>query len=305
MQLEKFQVAKVFKDNTRHITSLDYSDNGDLLVTCSEDESIRIYNCLSGKLQNTIYSKKYGCGLTRFTHSDTTLLYSSTKQDDGIRYMSLHDNRYLRYFIGHKAKVVGLEINPANDMFVSCDSQTVRLWDLGSPKGVVSIQFGASCVAFDQAGLVFAVGVNSSQLLLYAVGKYQDGPFKKFTILDPTQRLSEWTKLEFSNDGKFILISTKGPHYLVDAFTAGNVKCRFQGHQNQQMMPLEACLSPDGLHCVSGSQDGTVHIYRTSDGKLLNPVQWHHDPVKVVKVNPQYQMMASADSNLAFWIPPL
>ena len=47
--LGQFQVAKVFKDNSRHITSIDFDADGYSCVTASEDESIRIYDVRSGK----------------------------------------------------------------------------------------------------------------------------------------------------------------------------------------------------------------------------------------------------------------
>jgi len=49
-------------------------------------------------------SKKYGIDLPRFTHRSTNIIYASTKEDDTIRYHSLHDNKYLQYFRGHKKR---------------------------------------------------------------------------------------------------------------------------------------------------------------------------------------------------------
>ena len=37
---------------------------------------------------------------------------------DTIRYLSLHDNKYLRYFIGHTKTVVCLSMSPLDDMLV-------------------------------------------------------------------------------------------------------------------------------------------------------------------------------------------
>lgn len=78
-------------------------------------------------------SKKYGVDLIHFTHTPNTAIHSSTKVDgttflflflkpflfvffyhfqifdvnlfsDTIRYLSLPDNKYLRYFSGHTKK---------------------------------------------------------------------------------------------------------------------------------------------------------------------------------------------------------
>jgi WD40 repeat protein len=49
---------------------------------------------------------------------------------DQIRYMSLHDNKYLKYFKGHTDRVVALEMSPTEDMFLSAAlDNTVCFWD--------------------------------------------------------------------------------------------------------------------------------------------------------------------------------
>lgn len=48
--------------------------------------------------------------------------------------MSFYDNKFLRYFKGHTKQVVGLEMSPQDDTFLSSAlDDTVRLWDLRTP----------------------------------------------------------------------------------------------------------------------------------------------------------------------------
>lgn len=76
-------------------------------------------------------SKKYGVDLIHFAHANKDAIHSSTKVDNTIRYLSLHDNKYLRYFLGHTKKVVTLCMSPLDDMFLSGSlDKTIRLWDL-------------------------------------------------------------------------------------------------------------------------------------------------------------------------------
>ncbi len=43
-----FKSAKVFRENTMRINSIDFSVQGDTLISSSDDESIVIYDCQSG-----------------------------------------------------------------------------------------------------------------------------------------------------------------------------------------------------------------------------------------------------------------
>ena len=44
-----FRVAKVFRENSDVINAMDFSPNGDTLITSSDDDSVVIYDCLEGK----------------------------------------------------------------------------------------------------------------------------------------------------------------------------------------------------------------------------------------------------------------
>ena len=55
--------------------------------------------------------------------------------DHAVRYHSLHDNTYLRYFKGHTDAVTSIAMNSTNDCFLTGSADlTVRMWDLRTPK---------------------------------------------------------------------------------------------------------------------------------------------------------------------------
>lgn len=47
--LSALKVSKIFKDNTQIITSLDFDDTGSKCVTSAQDESLHVYDCVTGK----------------------------------------------------------------------------------------------------------------------------------------------------------------------------------------------------------------------------------------------------------------
>ncbi|KAI9604473.1 hypothetical protein KEM48_000708 [Puccinia striiformis f. sp. tritici PST-130] len=149
-------------------TSISFDDKGEHLITTAEDESLQLFGARNGKHLKQAFSKKYGCSLARFTHKSSAVIHASTKEDDTIQYLSLHDKTYIRYFKGQKRRVVSLEMSPRDDTVLSGSTDdTVRLWDLPSPscQGVLKIA-GQPCVAFDPSGLVFAIALNMKQTIL-------------------------------------------------------------------------------------------------------------------------------------------
>lgn len=258
----------------------------------SEFNSVMFYHSFmlinfSGHRQlKVLYSKKYGVDLPRFTHKNTAIIHASTKEDDTIRYHSLHDNKYLQYFKGHTQRVITLEMSPVDDGFMSGSlDRTVRLWDLRTPncRGLLNLP-ASPIVAYDATGIVFAVGVNHySRILLYDHANFDKEPFLAIALEDPTLALVSFpprpiymTSLSFSTNGKYLLVGCSGDaHYVVDAFE-GHLLAKLEGHVGLERRRLnapltieperggsgeEASWTPDSKFIVSGSLDGKVYIW--------------------------------------------
>ncbi|CEJ03785.1 hypothetical protein RMCBS344292_17762 [Rhizopus microsporus] len=134
--LSTIRVSKIFQDSDGPITSLSFNDSGVTCLTTAEDDSLRVYDALEGSSKATVFSKKYGATLARFSHHDNNVIYASTKEDDTLRYLSLFDNKFIRYFRGHKKRVTTIDVSPIDDRVLTASlDETVRLWDLRSSTG--------------------------------------------------------------------------------------------------------------------------------------------------------------------------
>ncbi|KAF4613644.1 hypothetical protein D9613_007874 [Agrocybe pediades] len=288
------QSQKTSNPPSRSITGITFDDRGDQLLTAGEDETFKLYSCKSGKVLKTFYSKKYGVDLPRFTHKNTAIVHASTKEDDTVRYHSLHDNKYLAYFRGHTDKVISLEVSPIDDGFMSGSmDKTVRLWDLRTPvcRGLLKLP-APPVVAYDSTGMVFAVAVNHYQrILLYDQANYDKAPFLTIELNDPTLLTISYpprpiyvTSMSFSNDSKFLLVGCSGDtHYVVDSFD-GIILARLEGHTALERVSMtsppliqpakgisgeEVSWTPDSKYVISGSLDGRIFIW---DIQSLNGV---------------------------------
>jgi len=325
------------------VTSLDFDDAGELLLTACTDDSIQIYNAKEGKEVKTLLSQKYGAHLARFTHHSQSILYASTKKDDTIRYLSTHDNQFLRYFKGHTAPVTALALSPKDDTFLSCSlDNTLRLWDIRSSNPQARLDLATPhLVAYDPSATVIAVASSStSSILLYDLRNYHVEPFSVFDIrlheVAPNMGAPTWTRLEFSNDGKSLLLGTSNSmgHILLDAFsgvlkavcprspdphaafTPSRAAPGTTGTPAQPVGQGDVCLSADGRYMVgasAGERDVVVwdtQGYPEKGGvgegeKILRPMAGL--PCKgraaCVEWNPRYNMLVTADKEVVFWLP--
>eukprot|EP00088_Acartia_fossae_P067697 TRINITY_DN8477_c0_g5_i1.p1 TRINITY_DN8477_c0_g5~~TRINITY_DN8477_c0_g5_i1.p1 ORF type:complete len:319 (-),score=63.75 TRINITY_DN8477_c0_g5_i1:368-1324(-) len=305
--VKSMKVAKKYTENQDTINNMNFSHDGMSLITSSADDQIIIYDCEKGTQKKTINSKKYGVDLVQFCSHKGQAVHASTKENDIIRYISLAENKYIRYFAGHNKKVVTLCMNPSDDTFLSGSlDKTIRLWDLRSNncQGLMNLS-GRPVAAFDPEGLIFAAGVNSEHVKLYDLRSFDKGPFASFKP-DSRPKDCEWTGLKFSPDGKSILISTNGSEIkLIDSFQ-GNTLQTFSGYLNTKQLALEASFTPDSQFVISGSTDGRIYVWNTENGQSVCSLHGdHRQPVKCVQFSPRHMMMASACQIMCFWLPSL
>ncbi|MBA0551635.1 hypothetical protein Golob_022511 [Gossypium lobatum] len=245
------EIGMVFKDYSGRISSMDFHRTSGYLVTASEDESIRLYDVSSATCLKTINSKKYGVDLVCFTSHPTTVIYSSKNGwDESLRLLSLHDNKYLRYFKGHHDRVVSLSLNARNESFISGSlDRTVLLWDQRAEKcqGLLRVQ-GRPAISYDDQGLVFAIAFGG-YIRMFDARMYEKGPFEIFSVGGD---VSDANVVKFSNDGRLMLLTTMDGHiHVLDSFRGTHLST-----YNVKPVPsnctLEASFSPEGMFVISG-----------------------------------------------------
>lgn len=312
------------------VTSLDFDDSGQFLISAGVDRLIQLYDCHKGTRIKKIQSQKYGCHLARFTHHDHCCLYvstpsSETDADHSLRYLSLNTKSYLRYFRGHKDQVTALEVNPVSETFLTASADhTVKHWDLRLTTPLGNINVGrAALVAYDPQGIVFVVGTSPDEsgkgsVAFYDAASYEKGPFAKADVsCDPGQT---WTRLEFSNNGKLLLVGTdSSQHYVLDAML-GRLLTSLSSLEEPQNGWLRfnyptsglATFTSCGKFVLAGSPSGEVSLYNLSKVKASEK----NEPVtrpfkdlpgygvaKNLSFNPKLLNVATADDLVVLWAP--
>ncbi|OIW33706.1 WD40 repeat-like protein [Coniochaeta ligniaria NRRL 30616] len=340
--MANFRPMKLFKredvkdtKSKPSVISIDFDDPGELCITSESDETLMIYNVKEGRHDKKLLSQKYGVKLAKFTHHSSSILYASTKENDAIRYLSTHNTSFIRYFEGHTASVTSISLHPGADNFISCGrDDAVHLWALNVKNWVGKLNITTPFLsAWDPSGNVFGIASPwSFTILLYDYKNYAKGPISEFDLVDkmPSPRAADnlatgWTTLAFSNDGKNILLGTRGnAHYLFDAFTGdlkailrkpeGGTRRAAAGEaRNETGRRLDSsgdcCFAPDGRYVLSGSRKDVL-VWDTlgspaGDDKVLEPayVLEEKREAAVLAFNPRFNMFASADQELMFWLP--
>ena len=196
-----------------------------------------------------------------------------------------------------------------------------------------------SLAAWDPSGAVFAIACpTSGTVLLYDARNYDKAPFATVDVMEQCRGIDAqhvvkgWTKPEFSNDGKSLLVGTRGNgHFLFDAFE-GTLRAYLHKPSGgtARQAPGEApapangaaaaadpasydgsgdcCFAPDGRFVVSGTKHDVL-VWDTlpppPESKIVEPTWTLPDKreAAVVAFNPRFNFFATADQDLVFWLP--
>ena len=306
------------------ITSIDFHSEGKFLVSVTREGSLHLIDSLTGEEKKKLYTKTYGIGTVKYTHHEACILLSSDKKSNDIRYLCVHDNRYLRFFKGHNDKVTSLSMSPISDHFISASNdKTVLIWSLESSAPIARLQLPHEIqnpfVSYDSSGLVFGVMGKDTRyrehtLKLFDARNYDKGPFEEIaptrdmlveaTNVDQSQRILEstWTDFTFSPDDKKVFVNTNSDVcLLLDGFNRAPPTV-ITNRKNETGLTLGACYSPDGKKVYVGNDDSEIQIYDTSNGQLLSMLTGHVTPVRSIKCNPKYEVVASGCFTSVLWL---
>jgi COMPASS component SWD2 len=157
----EFKHSKRLKHHAKSINSMAIDRNGEVIATTGLDEYIHIYDAVTGTHKSKVACKKYGADLIQFggTGANEALLASVNGWSDVIRLISLEKNSYIRYYKGHRARVLSIDCNPVqHEWFASAsEDATIKLWDFRTPSCQASLlQSTPSKISFDPLGLIIA-----------------------------------------------------------------------------------------------------------------------------------------------------
>jgi COMPASS component SWD2 len=120
--------------------------------------------------------------------------------------------------------------------------------------------------------------------------------------------MPKWSKLEFTNDGKRILLGTKGTaHYILDSYNGQliNRLHRKAAPRTERETSGDCCFSPDGRYVVGGDGQKDLVVWdtflRPEKGLSLYPVhseEYGKDAAGVVVFNPRHALIATANKEV-------
>jgi WD40 repeat protein len=181
------------------VNSLAYAGDGSALFCATNDGVLGVLHTGGEAVKvSEFYVRESGCRLVTATHHASGVLHAAA-HGGGIAYHNLHENKLMRKFQGHQARITSLSMSPISDAFLTLGADgRFLMWDLRTsqhvaqgrltlPEPVVNMEPPNAMGCFDSSGKVFAIATPDRGLSLYdarmTAQHFTAAPFK--TLVAP------------------------------------------------------------------------------------------------------------------------
>jgi WD40 repeat protein/serine/threonine protein kinase len=287
--------VRTLQGHTSSVTSVAMSPDGRHIVSGSEDNTLRVWDLVTGRCLNTLQGHTGEVESVAVSPDGRHIVSGSS--DSTLRVWELGTGRCLNTLKGHTSGVESVAVSPDGRHIVSGNlDKILRVWELETGRCLNTLQghtHWVYSVAVSPDGRHIVSGSYDETLRVWELGTGR--------CLKTLQGHTEGARsVAVSPDGRHIVSGNWDKTLRVWEFVTGRCLNTLQGHTEKV---FSVAVSPDGRHIVSGSFDKTLRVWDLGTGRCLNTFQGHTNWVKSVAVSPdgRHIVSGSADHTLRVW----
>ncbi|EIW77362.1 WD40 repeat-like protein [Coniophora puteana RWD-64-598 SS2] len=256
-----------FAGHTERITAIEYSPDGHLLATASEDATIRLWDPLTGQqLQKldtpgeatSLAFHPTGRQLATICENDSTVLvWNVTEGGSGVLHGPLR---------GHLWGARLLCFSRDGEWLVDVSgADTVCVWDTSTGKLALGHTKAVTAIEYSPDGRLIATASEDTTVCLW-------DPFtgQQLQKVDTHRHTKEITAIKYSPDGRLIATASEDATVrLWDSMTGQQLQ-KLYTPSGAEITAIE--YSPDGRLIATASEDATVRLWDPTTGQHLQNI---------------------------------
>ena len=281
--------------HSERTTSSEFSPNGKLVVTISDDRTAKVWDIQSGQEVTTLLGHQDVLTAVQFNPAGDRIVTASA--DKTARLWDIKSGRELMKFVGHQGKIqsVNFSSNGRQILTASVD-QTARLWDMNSGREMMKFvghQGEVNLALFSPGQRTI---LTTSQDKTARIWDISSGREMRQLI----GHRGNISSAQFSRNGTQIVTASHDRTVRIWNSQSGREVMRFKGHKGHVNM---AQFSPDGTRIVSASDDNTARVWGLKSGREFLRLTTHQFPVRSAIFSPSslHIVTASEDNTARVW----
>jgi WD40 repeat protein len=290
------------------VRSVAFSPNGQLLVSGSEDNSVRLWDVASGESLKALRGHSRAVRSALFSPDGNRVL--SGGEDQSVRIWNVGDYEEVRVlhatvFSGHEDAVLGARYSRDGQKIVTASrDRTASLWDATSGQPLRRFdeghEFLISGAAFFPDGKHMATGAGDNSVRIWDLTTGTE----KLEL----QSTGRFGTLAVSPDGNWIATGSQGTDVKLWNAQTGAQIAALSGHVAEI---ASLAFSPDGQRLATGDDRGNVRVWTRSGDAANGEPQWtlerqldgHNSSITSIRFTPDGRriLTASGDRTCGQW----
>ncbi|HEY3992458.1 MAG TPA: hypothetical protein VGM01_06205 [Ktedonobacteraceae bacterium] len=287
-----------FNQHTAGVTDVAWSPDGLHIATASNDDTVKIWNALTGDLVCTYQNEDEVYALA---WSPTSKLIASGSNDNTVHIWNASNcarSNYATYTQTNSVAITSVAWSPDGRFIASGGYGNIaQVWSVSTGKILFSIPFTdvVASIAWSPNGQRIAVGSWDGYTQIWNVQTQQ--PLQTHNYNNPVNAVA------WSPNNRYLAIGTdNGVVEVIDTITEKLV-CNYTKH----LGPIySVAWSPDGKYIASGSSDNTVRVWNpfSPETPTLMVYSQHTNYVMSVAWSPNGKeiVSGSSDDTAKVWV---
>ncbi len=278
-----------------HVSSAHFDPQGRLVVTASDDGSVRVWTIPQGECLHVLRGHDYMVARAVFT-PDGTKIMSGDLDGVGIVWRT-EDGGLLRRLIGHEQSLTWVDVSKDGSAFLTaCFGGRTRVWRDSDPHLVAELvghEGPVTSVCFAPGGLRLATAGTGGKVQVWDGG---DG--EKLVEIDAHP--GRICHVAWSPDGRCLATCSTDSTAAIWDSRSGSLLQRLEGHRQEVS---HVAFSANGKRVITSSWDQTARIWNSETGQQVAVLDGPDGVIHWAEFSPDGARiaMASADATVHLW----